>query len=436
MHVLTDLDLSNDIGEGGERDGRVDMVHRGAQGALFLMTKHDDTGGGSQMHIDALLKTITEGEGSNEAELRAMLEKSGLSEDEQSRIFAGVRLLSSVNDVASPEVLGKAFEAAGVEKQPLTGAAKNNLPDAAFATILKGGEKDDEGLTTPRVLRKLPHHTSGVTNPTDNGSVDKALLRNALARVNQLDAPAAEIAKARKHLEAHARELLPESAAAQAAEKSGEAGTKKGNPMGDTPKTEEGTKTGALKTEEKKETKTEAKPVETVKAAEGLSIDISKLDETTQAVVAQLIKSNETLNSHNDTLKKSVEAMVDEQRTEKFQKKAASEFKHIPGTTEDMGAILKELDALSPELAGKVDGILKAADELLKKNAQIYRAVGTAGASAAGGSIASDVEARADELRKASQGTDNVLTPAQATLKALEQDPDSYTRHREETAQR
>jgi len=54
----------------------------------------------------------------------------------------------------------------------------NDLPDSAFAIILPGGKKDEEGKTVPRSLRKLPYkdHT---------GKVDIPHLRNALARVNQ-----------------------------------------------------------------------------------------------------------------------------------------------------------------------------------------------------------------------------------------------------------
>jgi len=33
----------------------------------------------------------------------------------------------------------------------------NDLPDSSFALILPGGEKDEEGKTKPRSLRKLPY---------------------------------------------------------------------------------------------------------------------------------------------------------------------------------------------------------------------------------------------------------------------------------------
>ena len=56
-----------------------------------------------------------------------------------------------------------------VSKAQMTSAAKNNLPDSAFAYIESGGKKDDGGRTTPRSLRHYPIH-------------DKAHIRNALSR--------------------------------------------------------------------------------------------------------------------------------------------------------------------------------------------------------------------------------------------------------------
>ncbi|HXH82561.1 MAG TPA: HK97 family phage prohead protease [Candidatus Tectomicrobia bacterium] len=76
----------------------------------------------------------------------------------------------------------------------------NDLPDSAFAVILPGGEKDETGRTTPRDLRKLPHHGP-------DGEVDLPHLRNALARLDQTDMPEEYREQARRHLERHARAL-------------------------------------------------------------------------------------------------------------------------------------------------------------------------------------------------------------------------------------
>lgn len=80
-----------------------------------------------------------------------------------------------------------------------TAAATNDLPDSAFAVIEPGGTKDAGGKTTPRSLRHLPYRTA-------SGAIDKPHLRNALARLNQTKVSAELKAKARRKLEAAARQ--------------------------------------------------------------------------------------------------------------------------------------------------------------------------------------------------------------------------------------
>lgn len=70
----------------------------------------------------------------------------------------------------------------------------NDLPDSSFAYIESGGEKDDEGKTTPRALRHFPHHDA-------QGNLDLPHLRNALSRGPQSDV----WPNGQDHLEAHAR---------------------------------------------------------------------------------------------------------------------------------------------------------------------------------------------------------------------------------------
>ena len=80
-----------------------------------------------------------------------------------------------------------------------TTAYQNDLPDSAFAVILPGGEKDDDGKTTPRSLRKLPHHDA-------DGKLDLPHLRNALARLPQTDGLSeSQKSRAMSHLEKHSK---------------------------------------------------------------------------------------------------------------------------------------------------------------------------------------------------------------------------------------
>lgn len=88
-----------------------------------------------------------------------------------------------------------------------------SLPDAAFAVIDKSKVtgKDKEGRSKPDTARHLPHHGPNVKSSTENSSVNLPLLRNALARMNQIKASGELKSKARAHLAAHAKALLKTS---------------------------------------------------------------------------------------------------------------------------------------------------------------------------------------------------------------------------------
>lgn len=107
-----------------------------------------------------------------------------------------------VTDVKSAELLEAAreylAEGADEEKAVWSTAYVNDLPDSAFAVILPGGSKDSDGKTTPRSLRKLPHHDT-------DGKIDLPHLRNAMSREPQADMPDAAHQKAHAHLMSHAR---------------------------------------------------------------------------------------------------------------------------------------------------------------------------------------------------------------------------------------
>lgn len=68
------------------------------------------------------------------------------------------------------------------EKAVWSRAFINDLPDSAFLYIAPGGEKDEDGKTTPRDLRKFPYKDS-------SGKVDLPHLRNAIQRIPQSNAP-------------------------------------------------------------------------------------------------------------------------------------------------------------------------------------------------------------------------------------------------------
>jgi len=94
----------------------------------------------------------------------------------------------------------KAPESGKVEEAQWTTEYVNDLPDSAFAAIEPGGQKDEQGKTTPRNLRHLEHHN-------DQGNVDQPHVTNALSRLDQTKISDELKAHAKGHLCNHAKEL-------------------------------------------------------------------------------------------------------------------------------------------------------------------------------------------------------------------------------------
>jgi hypothetical protein len=94
---------------------------------------------------------------------------------------------------------------AGVQEAEWGTEYINNLPDDCFAYIEAGGQKDEQGKTTPRSLRHLPYKNA-------QGNLDADHVRNALARLDQTEISAEAKAQALKKLCAAAGELKIESA--------------------------------------------------------------------------------------------------------------------------------------------------------------------------------------------------------------------------------
>ena len=124
---------------------------------------------------------------------------------ENSLVSLGMNPQALVTAVKAADLatLAQAVALALEEKAVWDTAYVNTLEDNCFAGVEPGGTKDGEGKTVPRDLRHLPHHAKG--NGGD-GPVDLPHLRNALSRVEQMDAGGAAFRdKCRAHLERHAR---------------------------------------------------------------------------------------------------------------------------------------------------------------------------------------------------------------------------------------
>lgn len=83
-----------------------------------------------------------------------------------------VQVLEKLVDTKVTEALKKA----GIREAEWDTEYINNLPDDCFAYIEAGGQKDEQGKTTPRSLRHLPYKNA-------QGNLDADHVRNALSRL-------------------------------------------------------------------------------------------------------------------------------------------------------------------------------------------------------------------------------------------------------------
>ncbi len=145
--------------------------------------------------------------------LDAVLEKSGTRRITKYLLTE----VSLVDRPANPEAVFTFAkrEDGDLQKAEWDTAYVNDLPDSAFAYIEPGGEKDEGGKTTPRSKRHLPYKDK-------DGKPDAAHVRNALARLNQIDIPAAAKAKAKRKLVAAAKELGIETSDEEKAARTGD----------------------------------------------------------------------------------------------------------------------------------------------------------------------------------------------------------------------
>lgn len=109
---------------------------------------------------------------------RSRKRKDGVNELLELDLFE----ISVVPAPANPDTKFLSFKGAETAledaKAVWSAAYINDLPDSAFLYVEPGGEKDEEGKTTPRSLRHFP-----VKNA--EGDVDMPHLRNALSRIPQ-----------------------------------------------------------------------------------------------------------------------------------------------------------------------------------------------------------------------------------------------------------
>jgi len=291
-----------------------------------------------------------------------------------------------------------------VDKAEWTTAFVNDLPDSSFAIILPGGEKDENGKTTPRKLRKLPYKDA-------SGEIDIPHLRNALARLPQADLTEEQRAKARRKLVAAAR-----TAGVEVSEKRSE------TVVNDQEKTllqklrdwlngdwvNEDPPTPAPV--DKKEVNEVADPVQTKTPEE----TVSKAD--LDALREELEKRDEELQKRDERIQK----LEDDAKISKFVDVAKSKYAAI-AKADELGPVLKRAaETLSEEDFTYLEQLLKSAQEFAEQS-RAFEALGKAGEP-----DADSPEGKLEQLAKAHQKEHSDLTYEQAYAVVLRENPELY----------
>lgn len=104
----------------------------------------------------------------------------------------------------------------------------------------------------------------------------------------------------------------------------------------------------------------------------------------------------------------------------RFEKRAAEEFSHLPGTDAEKAKVLKALHTLDAEVVKTVEAIMKSADEA---NKTAFEVKGIKKGATVEDSAEAKLEKVAAEIRK----VDHKLTKEQALAKAYEAHPELYS---------
>ena len=127
-------------------------------------------------------------------------------------------------------------------------------------------------------------------------------------------------------------------------------------------------------------------------------------------------------------LEKVLKAERDERIEKEWIQKAEKELSHVPGkSSKELGAMLKSLNDVSPELAESQFSVMKQASALIKKSA-LFQSMGT---TVPGGALSAEDEL--DQLAKGivAKGGEK-LTYQEAYEKAMELNPEVYDRYQQE----
>lgn len=157
--------------------------------------------------LETAIKGLSTSPGGSSEVLEELATKMAELSDQVATLSEQMRAgVAAPASAESNDAMGRLADAAAALAHRAFKAARPELPDAAFIIEI-GAERNSDG-TVVRKFRHLPHHTGSVKSSSENTSINKALLRNALARVNQVkstkESAESYQARATRHLRRHA----------------------------------------------------------------------------------------------------------------------------------------------------------------------------------------------------------------------------------------
>lgn len=153
---------------------------------------------------------------------------------------------------------------------------------------------------------------------------------------------------------------------------------------------------GEHKEEDEMKSKSEGKEEDEKMEKESLEKSIDGLSPEMRSQIEELWKKNAEAVKKSEELEAVLKAERDTRRQKEFVEKAAKELPNIPGSSDEIGAVLKSAYDASDDLGAKVEGILFAAEKVIKSG-ETFKELGSS-AGVPGGDAWSKIERAADEV--------------------------------------
>ena len=118
-------------------------------------------------------------------------------------------------------------------------------------------------------------------------------------------------------------------------------------------------------TEEQKKAKKAAEEAAAMEAAE------SAVPAAKSAEMEAVMKSNADLVAKSAALEAMVKGLIDASKTQEYVSKAEKDFAHVPGSADEIAAVLKSAAAAGPETLKGIETILAQTNEIVSKSAML-----------------------------------------------------------------